>query len=170
MSYAAITLRPALSRDAHAIALMSRDYIEQGLTWKYDQARMQAAIRRRDVTVLTAFDRGTLAGFAMMEFGDERAHLVLLAVRPTHRRRGIGRRMFDWLLESALTAGMESVHLELRERNDAARRFYRALGFSETIVIPRYYGGIEAALRMIRMLRTARSAEYTWRPPALGER
>ena len=170
MSHAAITLRPAVPRDAHAIAVMSRDCIEHGLGWKYDQARVQAAIRRRDMTVLTASDRGALAGFAMMEFGDERAHLVLLAVRPAQRRRGIGRRMFEWLLESAMTAGIESVHLELRAQNDAARRFYRALGFSETILIPRYYGGTEPALRMIRVLRTARTAEYTWHPPALGER
>jgi len=165
MSHAAITLRPAVQRDAHAIALMSREYIEQGLGWKYDPARVQATIRRRDMSVLTAFDRGTLAGFAMMEFRDERAHLVLLAVRPTHRRRGIGRRMFEWLLESALTAGIESMHLEMRVGNDAARRFYRALGFSETIVIPRYYGGSEAALRMIRVLRAAAPQAVAWRPP-----
>jgi len=156
-----------MPRDAHAIALMSRDYIEHGLAWKYDQARVHAAIRRRDMTVLAAFDRGTPVGFAMMEFGELRAHLVLLAVRPTHRRRGIGRRMFEWLLKSALTAGIESVHLELRERNEAARRFYRALGFSETIVVPRYYAGAEAAVRMIRMLRTRQDANFVWQPPTL---
>jgi ribosomal-protein-alanine N-acetyltransferase len=166
MSQSAIALRLAAPRDAHAIAVMSREHIEQGLPWKYDPARVGAAIRRRDTTVLTAVDRTALAGFAMMEFGDERAHLVLLAVRPTHRRRGIGRRMFEWLLESALTAGIESVHLELRASNEAARRFYRALGFSETITIPRYYGGSEAALRMIRMLRVGAAAAPAWQPPA----
>ena len=165
MSHAAITLQPAVLRDARAIALMSRETIEHGLAWKYDPARVQAAIRRRDMSVLTAVDRGALAGFAMMEFGEERAHLVLLAVRPTHRRRGIGRRMFEWLLESALTAGIESMHLEMRASNDAARRFYRALGFSETIVIPRYYIGSESALRMIRVLRAAAPRAVAWRPP-----
>ena len=74
--------------------------------------------------------------------------------------------MFEWLLESALTAGIESVHLELRASNEAARRFYRALGFSETITIPRYYGGNEAALRMIRMLRIGATAVPAWQPPA----
>jgi ribosomal protein S18 acetylase RimI-like enzyme len=101
-----------------------------------------------------------------MEFGDERAHLTLMAVRPTHRRRGIGRGMFEWLLESALTAGIESMHLELRSGNEAARRFYRAVGFSETIMIPRYYGGSESAVRMIRMLRRAAGPVPAWVPPA----
>jgi ribosomal protein S18 acetylase RimI-like enzyme len=167
VSHAAITLRLALPHDSHAIAMMSRDYVEQGFGWKYDPARVLRAIRRPDTLVLLACERGAPVGFAMMEFGDERAHLVLLAVRPMHRRRGIARRMLEWLLESAQVAGIESVHLELRSGNDAARRFYRALGFSETLVMPRYYGGREAALRMIRVLRTPQQPAYVWQPPAI---
>src|SRR5256885_10067329 len=45
---------------------------------------------------------------SIMEFGDERAHLVLLAVRPSHRRSGIGQRMVEWMLESARCAGIRS--------------------------------------------------------------
>src|SRR3972149_3490279 len=165
MSHAAITLRPALARDSHAIALMSREHIEYGLAWKYDAARIQRALERSNVSLLAAFDRGSLVGFAMMEFGDERAHLVLMAVRPTHRRRGIGRRLLEWLVETALTAGIESLHLELRATNDAARRFYRALGFGETILVPRYYAGTESALRMVRVLRAPLPAQLPWQPP-----
>jgi len=166
MSHAAITLRLALPGDARAIALMSREHIEHGLGWKYDPARVERAIRRRDTTVLAACDREAVVGFAVMEFGDERAHLVLLAVRPVHRRRGIARRMVGWLIESALTAGIESVHLELRAGNDAAQRFYRVLGFTETILIPRYYGGGEPALRMVRVLRAPAPLASAWQPPA----
>jgi len=165
MSHAAIALRPALVRDSHAIALMSRDHIEHGLGWRYDAARIQRALARRDVSALAACDRGSLVGFAIMEFGDPRAHLMLMAVRPTHRRRGIGRRMLEWLVDSALTAGIESLHLELRAANDAARRFYRALGFGETILVPRYYDGAEAALRMVRVLRAPLPAVLAWQPP-----
>jgi ribosomal protein S18 acetylase RimI-like enzyme len=104
-----------------------------------------------------------------MEFGDERAHLVILAVRPSHRRLGIGQRLLDWLLDSARTAGMASIHLELRSTNDAARRFYRATGFYETVLVPGYYRGgegrKEGALRMLRVLRAPGPVPYTWRPP-----
>jgi ribosomal-protein-alanine N-acetyltransferase len=105
-----------------------------------------------------------------MEFGDDRAHLVLLAVQPRHRRNGVGRQLVEWLLESARTAGIESVHLELRASNEAARRFYRALGFAETVLMPRYYGGREAAMRMIRLLRAPGPLPLAWRPPALGQK
>jgi ribosomal protein S18 acetylase RimI-like enzyme len=177
MTPRAITIRPAEPRDAQAIATMSRDFIESGLGWKYDAARVLRAMRERETLAVVACEsakaaagaRGAVAGFAIMEFGDERAHLVLLAVRPSHRRLGIGQRLLDWLRESARIAGMASIHLELRAANDAARRFYRAMGFYETVLVPGYYrsgeGRKEGALRMLRVLRSPGPVPYTWRPP-----
>ena len=182
MTPRAITIRLAEPRDAQAIALMSRDFIESGLGWKYDAARVLRAMRDRDTLAVVACEsakagaspspaasRGTITGFAILELGDERAHLVLLAVRPSHRRLGIGQRLLDWLLESARVAGMASIHLELRAGNDAARRFYRAMGFYETVLVPGYYrsgeGRKEGALRMLRVLRSPGPVPYTWRPP-----
>jgi ribosomal-protein-alanine N-acetyltransferase len=178
MTQRAISIRPAEPRDAQAIATMSRDFIESGLGWKYDAARVLRAMRDRETLAVVACESGkaasarlggTVAGFAIMEFGDERAHLVLLAVRPSHRRLGIGQRLLDWLLESARVAGMASIHLELRAGNDAARRFYRAMGFYETVLVPGYYrsgeGRKEGALRMLRVLRSPGPVPYTWRPP-----
>ena len=165
MTAHAITVRLAQPRDAHAIALMSRDLVESGLGWKYDAARVLRAMRNPDTLAPVACDGGRIAGFGLMEFGEERAHLVLLAVRPAQRRLGIGRRLLDWLVESARTAGIASLHLELRAGNEAAQRFYRAMGFDETIVVPGYYRGREAALRMIRVLRAPGPLPYSWRPP-----
>jgi len=164
MTAHAITVRLAGPRDAQAIALMSRDLVESGLGWKYDAPRILKAIRDPDTLAPVACDRGRIAGFSIMEFGDERAHLVLLAVRPAQRRMGIGRRLVEWLVESARTAGIASLHLELRAGNEAARGFYRAMGFDETIVVPGYYRGRESALRMIRVLRAIGPVPYTWRP------
>ncbi len=175
MTPRAITIRLAEPRDAQAIALMSRDFIEAGLGWKYDAARVLRAIRDRETLAVVACEgakpggRGAIAGFAIMDFGDERAHLVLLAVRPAHRRLGIGQRLLEWMLQSARAAGMASIHLELRTGNDAARRFYRAMGFYETVLVPGYYRGgegrKEGALRMLRVLRAPGPVPYTWRPP-----
>jgi len=164
MTAHAIAIRLAGPRDAQAVALMSRDLVESGLGWKYDAPRILKAIRDPETLAPLACDRGRIAGFAIMEFGDERAHLVLLAVRPAQRRLGIGRRLVEWLVESARTAGMASLHLELRAGNEAARGFYRAMGFDETIVVPGYYRGRESALRMIRVLRSVGPVPYTWRP------
>lgn len=156
--------------------MMSRDFIEAGLGWKYDAPRVLRAIRDRETLAAVACEgpkssRGAINGFAIMEFGDERAHLVLLAVRPSHRRSGIGQRMLDWLVESARCAGIASIHLELRAGNDAARRFYRAMGFYETVLVPGYYrsgeGRKEGALRMLRVLRVPGPLPAAWQPPRI---
>ncbi len=175
MTARANTIRLADPGDAQAIAVMSRDFIEAGLGWKYDAPRILRAIRDPETLAVVACEsakgsgRGPIAGFAIMEMGEERAHLVLLAVRPSSRRTGIGERLMEWLLESARTAGMASIHLELRSGNDAARRFYRAMGFYETVLVPGYYRGgegrKEGAIRMLRVLRAPGPPPFTWRPP-----
>lgn len=165
MTAASIVLRLARADDAPALAALSRDLIEAGLPWRYRPERMARLVADRACSVLVATHGAQLAGFAVMQFGEERAHLVLLAVRPPRRRRGLGRRMVEWLLDSAQAAGMASVHLELRQGNHEALAFYRALGFSETLLVPGYYGAQEAALRMLRVLRAPTLVVPRWMPP-----
>jgi len=150
-----LTLQLAAPADAEPIAAMSRELIEAGLPWSWTPARVARNLRHPETLVLAARDAGRVAGFAIMQFGDERAHLSLLAVHPDYQRQGVGARMLDWLTASALTAGIAGIHLELRETNLAARRFYLNQGFAETARIPGYYRGIETAVRMLREIRVA---------------
>jgi [ribosomal protein S18]-alanine N-acetyltransferase len=163
MDDADIVLGFADQRDAQTLALMSRDLIETGLGWAYRKDRIARLIGNPEAAAIVARDGDHPIGFAIMTFGDERAHLVLLAVRPTHRQRGIARRLLGWLVDSALTAGMASIHVELRVENDAARTLYHAAGFAETLRVPGYYAGRETAIRMMRLLRPPDTAETVWR-------
>lgn len=156
--------------DAQALALMSRDLIETGLGWAYRIERIAKLIGDPEAVALVARDSQPAVGFAVMTFGDERAHLVLLAVRSTHQRRGIARRMIEWLLSTAAVAGIASIHVELRADNRPAYALYRALGFAETLRVPGYYRGRETAVRMIRLLCAPRVAAQTWRPPPRDKR
>lgn len=149
----ALRLGFAEARDAEAIAAMSRDLIEHGLAWTYRAERVAGYLRHPEAVVLAARQRGTLAGFAIMNFGDERAHLALLAVQPACRRRGVALSMLAWLGESAKVAGMASIHVELRAANHAAHALYRRAGFAESMRVRGYYGGRETAVRMLRILR-----------------
>lgn len=134
------------------MAEMSREFIEAGLGWRYTPLRMEALIGDPETVALVACDGPCIQGFAVMHFGDVHAHLTLLCVRPTLRRRGVGRRLNDWLIESARVAGITSIRLELRADNAAALLFYRRLGFAETQLVPGYYDGQVAARRMTLLL------------------
>lgn len=154
----AYRLEPARAGDAAPLAAMSEALIEQGLRPAWSAARIRWHVRDRDSVVLIARLGATIAGFAIMRYGDDVAHLNLLAVAPAHRRRGIGRALLQWLEETALTAGTFIIGLELRAENAAARGFYRALGYRELGQIPGYYQGVESAIRMSRDVRTWRAS------------
>jgi ribosomal protein S18 acetylase RimI-like enzyme len=149
-----IQLRLAVRADAVALAEMSRDWIESGLGWTYRPERIRRLITHREtITVVASDGSDARIGFASMQFGDERAHLVLMAVTPAWRRRGVGRMLLQWLIDSALAAGMASLHLELRDGNTEALAFYGTMGFSPTLRVDGYYQGREHAVRMMRVLR-----------------
>lgn len=143
-----------LARRHHArrIAVMSRDLIETGLGWSWTPARVLRSIRDRGTNVIVASEHGRVSGFALMSYLEEEAHLLLFAVDPACRRRGIGSAMLRWLEKTALVAGVGTIHLEVRARNREARDFYRRMGYHEHETVRGYYRGLEAAIRMRRQL------------------
>ena len=147
-----LSLRLARLADADSIATLSRDLIEYGLSWRWTPVRVAASIRAANVNVLVASMHNEIAGFAIMRYGDDDAHLDLLAVTPPFRRTGIGRQLLEWLEECAVIAGIFKVDLEVRAGNEEAQLFYSRMGYRMLLQLPGYYQGIEAALRMGRDL------------------
>lgn len=152
------SLQHARIADARRLAVMSQQYVEAGLRPAWSASRITWHMRHPESIVLTARCGGTTAGFAIMRYGDDVAHLNLLAVDPVHRRRGVARKIMMWLEETALTAGTFIIGLELRATNEAALAFYAALGYRELGRVTGYYQGIENAIRMARDVRTSRDA------------
>lgn len=159
-----LSLRLASFREAGMIAVMSRDMIEQGLTWRWTAERVAASIRAPDVNALVARSHATIAGFAIMRYGEDDAHLDLLAVAPRYRRMGVGRQLVRWLEECAVVAGIFDITLELRAGNADAREFYTSLGYRPLHQVPGYYQGRETALRMHRDLRVMASVNGSSEP------
>jgi ribosomal-protein-alanine N-acetyltransferase len=146
------TLGLARTSDARTIAEMSRDFVERGLTWSWTPARVQHCISGPESSGVVARRDQRMAAFAIMHFGDDVAHLSLLAVSPEHRRHGLGRQLMEWLATTAIEAGIFRINLELRTHNRQAQLFYESLGFASQGVIQGYYQGREAALRMSKRL------------------
>lgn len=147
-----VSLGLARPCDARRIAAISRELIEAGLRWSWRPERVVQQIKDRNSIVLTARTKGCLAGFAIMHFRDETAHLNLLAVQPSYQRSGIARSMLSWLEKSAITAGIFEIYLEVRANNRKARTFYTSQGYRDERLIPRYYDRREPALRMVHRL------------------
>ncbi|GGZ06005.1 ribosomal protein S18-alanine N-acetyltransferase [Novosphingobium colocasiae] len=68
------------------------------------------------------------AGFALSRTGFEEEELLLLAVRPEFRGRGLGRSLLDHLEQAARKRGARRILLEMR-RGNPAERLYSTFGF-----------------------------------------
>lgn len=152
MASSDLTLRLARLSEATIIGQLSRDLIEYGLRWRWTPKRIAASIRAPNVNVLVACIHQNIAGFAIMHYGDDDAHLDLLAVTPPYRQLGIGRQLIQWLEKCAVVGGIFNIALEVRERNEGAQLFYKRLGYHPLVHLPGYYQGVEAAIRMGRDL------------------
>jgi len=81
-----------------------------------------------------------VAGFALARIVLDEAELMLLAVAPPLRQRGIGRALLDATIAGAAQVAAKSMHLEVRDGN-AAALLYTSAGFTEVGRRPRYYRG-----------------------------
>ena len=141
--------------DATAIALLSRDLIEHGLGWRWRPERIERAIRDPNTNVAVVRRAEALAGFGIMKYADDDAHLLLFAVAATHQRQGIGSDILRWLEGVARAAGVRRIVLEARRENAAARCFYNEHGYHERVLEPRMYASGVDGVRLEKWLRAA---------------
>ncbi|MDX1527402.1 MAG: ribosomal protein S18-alanine N-acetyltransferase [Gammaproteobacteria bacterium] len=154
-------IRLAGVSDATMLAVMSRDLVELGLGWSWTRSRIVRHVKSPDSVVVVAARKNRIAAFAIMRFGQEEAHLDLLAVRPQFRRAGLGRRLMEWLEKSAVVAGISVIYLEVRENNKEALAFYKRLGYRRVTRLSGYYRGRESAICMGRDLWSSALSEAT---------
>ena len=91
-------------------------------------------------------------GYALGWWVVDELQLLALGVLPEARRRGVGRRLLEHLLEAVRAAGGRRVILEVGRGNGAARQLYESAGFRVFNVRPRYYRATgDDALEMERL-------------------
>ena len=145
-------IRLATPQDANCIAEMSRDQIEQGLEWSWQQPRVLRAIRDRSTNVAVVTEARSIAGFGIMQYDLETAHLALFAVRSLRQNRGLGSFLLSWLEKPAAIAGIVRLRLEARVDNRRAIAFYEKRGFVEWARVAGYYQGTVDAVRLEKRL------------------
>jgi ribosomal-protein-alanine N-acetyltransferase len=95
---------------------------------------------------------GRFAGFVVAWHLPGESQVAELAVHPDFRRRGLARLFLAEVLRDASAKRAETVTLEVREGNAAARALYAALGFAETGRRRKYYEDREDAVLMEKAL------------------
>ena len=80
-----------------------------------------------------------LAGYVLCWFVADEVHVTNIAVRKDLRKQGVATRLLEEALCQARREMMRYCTLEVRVSNEAAKGFYRKLGFESRGVRPKYY-------------------------------
>lgn len=77
--------------------------------------------------------------------------IYMLAVKSSHQRRGIARKLFKELIKEARMKELRNVFLEVRVSNLAAYNLYKSLGFQEIGRRKNYYSKPKEDALMMKM-------------------
>ncbi|PKU23860.1 GNAT family N-acetyltransferase [Telmatospirillum siberiense] len=111
-------------------------------------------LTRGHATVLIAEQNGIPLGAAVLLFHRNSgiARLYSLAIAPSVRSGGMGRRLLHAAETAALDRGRRMMHLEVRLDNAPARHLYESEGFHAITRLPGYYADGMGGLRLERSL------------------
>ena len=135
-----VLLRTGDARDAAIVdTLMVAAFDPRyGEAWTRNQCMGVLAMPGVRLTLAFVDDRA--AGFAMVRSVADEAELLLLAVDPACRRRGIATALLRAVIAEAQAGGIVDLHLEVRAGNEAMK-LYVAQGFAKVGERRGYYRG-----------------------------
>ncbi len=135
-----VTLRTGDARDVAIVdTLMAAAFDPRfGEAWTRNQCLGVLAMPGVRLTLALVDDEP--AGFAMVRSVADEAELLLLAVDPAYRRRGVGTALLRAVIAEAQAGGIVDLHLEVRSGNDAVK-LYTTQGFAKVGERRSYYRG-----------------------------
>jgi len=140
---------PAGTRDAEELAALHAAAFGRG--WSAEE--FERLLIEHNVVADRAMSGTRLVGFVLSRLAVDQAEILSVAVAAPQRGRGLARKLLDVHLRRLAAYGINSVFLEVDERNVPARRLYAALRFREVGRRESYYvddgdtGGTALVLR-----------------------
>ncbi|MCB9779006.1 MAG: ribosomal protein S18-alanine N-acetyltransferase [Alphaproteobacteria bacterium] len=136
---------PASIADADALSTVEAEVFGANC---WSPAAVRGSLERRDAVAFVARDAdGTVLGGAWGWAAGGVGELLRVAVRPSARRQGLGRRLILALAGQCAATGADELMLEVRADNDGAIALYTQLGMQPVGRRPRYYDdGCDAVL------------------------
>lgn len=100
---------------------------------------------------IKATQAGRMVGFILAQPNRRNGvtWITNVAVDPTRRNQGIGRRLMQAIEAQAATPRLK---LTVRVDNDAARHLYRSLGYTDVVLRRGYYSGYMDGMEMEKIL------------------
>ncbi len=128
--------------DLDAVGEVMADSFDRRFGEAWTTAQCAGLLPMPGVWLSLARDERQVVGFALSRIVAGEAELLLLAVRSTAQRRGVGKMLLRSFATEAKTRGANRLHLEVREGNHAVK-LYEQAGFHLVGRRRNYYEGAE---------------------------
>jgi ribosomal-protein-alanine N-acetyltransferase len=140
MATRTVLLRHGDARDIAAVDDIMEAAFEPRFGEAWTRNQCLGVIAMPGVRLTLAMLDDAPAGFALVRSVAGEAELLLLAVAPGARRRGVGTALLRSVIADAVAGGVSDLHLEVRAGNEAVR-LYAEHGFRKVGERRGYYRG-----------------------------
>lgn len=131
-----LVVRPMTRPDTPTVARLEAEAFST--PWKEETFRTLLGRSGAELWVAELADEGVVGYYVLWCIQDQ-GELANIAIRSDLRRRGLGSRLLDHVMENARRRGVKSLYLEVRESNHAATAMYEARGFRQIGMRRDYY-------------------------------
>lgn len=128
-------IRRSLPKDSAEISIAEEEIFSD----PWSEGDITSLISTEGSMCYTALSDGKLIGYLIGRQISPEGEIYRLATLPEYRRRGIAYRLLDYAVKTERGRGLESLFLEVREKNLPARNLYKSYGFREIGVRKNYY-------------------------------
>lgn len=157
-SPAAVTLHRAGGAELDEVMGIMRVAFDPQFGEAWTRAQCAGILPMSGVRLILARSNDRALGFALVRHVADEAELLLLAVDPQVRSQGVGTALLQDFIAGGMDAGLNRLHLEVRESNPAASLYSRHQFVLEGRR-PKYYRGTDGqfhdALTMARSIAPA---------------
>lgn len=142
-------IREMICDDVDAVAELDKKCFE--VPWS--RQAFQDEIENKIAVYFVAEENSEVVGYCGYWQVAGEGDITNIAVLPKYRRKGIGGRLIERLIESACELELDCLTLEVRKSNDAAKNLYKKYGFEMIGERIRYYSdNNENAMIMMKRL------------------
>ena len=123
-------VQPGCSNDLDAVMAVMDSAFGKKFGEAWTRSQLAGILPMAGVTLTLARERDDDAiGFSLTRTVADESELLLIAVLPSHHRRGVGGLLLEDFMDRARNDGVQRVHLEVRDGNPAVEMNENA-GFS----------------------------------------
>ena len=96
--------------------------------------------------IITYIDKDKIIGFLLYSLIYDRIEIEQFEVTTNERRKGIGNKLLNYLIEKYENTNIKNITLEVKEDNIAAFNLYKKYNFKKVSTREKYYNGTNGLL------------------------